>query len=163
MKNVNLSSSILISGILLASFLSSCTKTDSANYIPLEATAPTNELRAEVNAVYYDLVFDSDGEICCPWIGIGCLCGDDDIVIEADKDVFETIFNSVYDGNPNTISSLFSTNRAIMTKYIQPFYIDGVISHELSITAHENTKNNLKFLFFEDDEGKKMTYQLNVK
>lgn len=104
-----------------------------------------------------------DGENTnCRAAGNTCLCGDDEIVITPDYNIFMDVFSEIYEGDTHSISRSFKVNFDVLTRYVKPFYIQGVIDGKMTVSAHENKTNNLKFFFFKEvSSGKEMAYQLN--
>ena len=140
----------------------SCSKSE-------EIIAPQNNLpilaKAESgteNHSMYELMIDLDGEICCPIEGGNCI-GVDIIITpdNGDNDDILAVISNVKSGDSAITSHSFTDNYDILTRYIKPHYINGVIEGKISVTSHENQKNNLKFFFFENkSNGKKMAYEL---
>ncbi len=158
----------LINGVLFLALVgttlfTSCSKT-------AEVVSPNTNTITEYKTltdgengnVFYKLVFEN-GQYSCPVKGGGnCICGDDDIVITPDNTVFMDVFSEIDKGDAHAISQIFEVNYDVLTRYVKPFYVKGVVEGRLSVTAHENQKNNLKFFFFKDvSSGEEMAYQLN--
>lgn len=156
----------LINGVLFLALVgttlfTSCSKTEENALLNDTSLAVA---KAEVGGGddFYLLQTDLDGEICCQVKGGNCVCADNDIVITPDNTVFMDIFSEIDKGDAHAISQIFEVNYDVLTRYVKPFYVKGVVEGRLSVTAHENQKNNLKFFFFKDvSSGEEMAYQLN--
>ena len=108
----------------------------------------------------YHLHLDGD-ETNCSSPGNTCLWSDDDVIITPDYNVFIDLFSEIGKGDSDVIAQKFNANFDVLIRYINPYYVNGVKSGRMSVTARENQKDNLKFLLFEDrSNGEKMAYQL---
>lgn len=153
----NLIYGVLFLAIVGTSLFSSCSK--SENYIDTDSNFHSS--KKSITSGTRHLLLDGENTNCKE-PGISCLCGDDDIVITPDNSVFMDVFSEINKGDEQAIRQSFETNYDVLTRYVKPFFIKGVIDGNISVSAHENTTNSLKFFFFKDiSSGEEMAYQLN--
>ena len=151
----------LVLALVGTTLFTSCSKSD------VSATSDNSSMLVYKQEVVggtqtHKLVTKENGELSCPPEGHTCLCGDDDIVINPDNTVFMDVLSEIDKGDAHAISQIFEVNYDVLTRYVKPFFIQGVIDGKMTVSAHENKTNNLKFFFFKEvSSGEEMAYQLN--
>lgn len=110
------------------------------------------------SAMPYQLVALENGDYSCPKEPGNCIAGDDDIVITAEA-ALDYVFEAASNGN--CIATALSDKKSVLVNYIDEDYIDGAVNQSLTVTCHENSSNDLKYIIFEDSTGDEIAYQFS--